>query len=92
MKASPSSSTSPSSSPPQTDGYHVWEAPYGTGRTVRVLCIGAGASGLNLAHQLVQDFGAVPGRSDEQSSGSRRVELTIYDKNPEVAGTWYENK
>ena len=82
--------------------YKVWEAPFGTGRTVRVLCIGAGASGLNLAHQLVQDYGAVPGPGGLASkqngdgrgaaSSSRRVELTLYDKNPEVAGTWYENK
>jgi NADPH-dependent glutamate synthase beta subunit-like oxidoreductase len=50
-----------------------------TARKLRVVCIGAGFSGLILAyklkHERPMDF----------------VDYTIYEKNPEVGGTWYEN-
>ncbi|KAJ2983969.1 hypothetical protein NUW58_g6159 [Xylaria curta] len=47
-------------------------------RDVRVICVGAGASGICLAYKLQRSF--------------RRFSLTIYDKNPRVGGTWYENR
>jgi hypothetical protein len=50
-----------------------------TPRKLRVVCIGTGFSGLILAYKLKHerplDF----------------VDYTIYEKNPEVGGTWYEN-
>ncbi|KAL7627403.1 hypothetical protein AAE478_001596 [Parahypoxylon ruwenzoriense] len=47
-------------------------------RFVKVICIGAGASGILLAYKLKRSF--------------ENYSLTIYDKNPEVSGTWYENR
>ncbi|RYP56741.1 hypothetical protein DL769_009867 [Monosporascus sp. CRB-8-3] len=47
-------------------------------RFVKVICVGAGASGLCLAYKLKRSF--------------RNYSLTLYDKNPAVSGTWYENR
>lgn len=50
----------------------------GTIRAVRIICIGAGVSGINLAYQVQQRM--------------QKTELVIYEKNPSVGGTWYENR
>ncbi|OQE02194.1 hypothetical protein PENVUL_c040G06973 [Penicillium vulpinum] len=58
--------------------YAVLDQPLGTKRHVRIICIGAGASGINMAYQtknFLQD-----------------VDLVIYEKNPQIGGTWYENR
>lgn len=47
-------------------------------RYMRVICIGAGASGLVLAYKLQRSF--------------EKYSLTVYEKNKEVSGTWYENR
>ncbi|KAL2848154.1 monooxygenase [Aspergillus pseudoustus] len=47
-------------------------------RHVKIICVGAGASGLCLAYKLQRSF--------------EDFDLTIYEKNPEVSGTWYENR
>ena len=47
-------------------------------RHVRIICIGAGASGLLFAYKLQRSF--------------LNFSLVIYEKNPEVAGTWFENR
>ena len=47
-------------------------------RHLRVACIGAGASGLLLAYKVQRSFD--------------NFTLTLYEKNPDIAGTWYENK
>ncbi|XWW96216.1 hypothetical protein V2A60_004189 [Cordyceps javanica] len=47
----------------------------GAARPLRVITIGAGASGLNLAHQIVKHM--------------QQVEHVVYEKNPEVGGTCY---
>jgi hypothetical protein len=47
-------------------------------RDLKIICIGAGASGLLLAYKLQRSF--------------EKFELVVYDKNPDVAGTWYENR
>ncbi|KAF7588834.1 hypothetical protein BBP40_005188 [Aspergillus hancockii] len=47
-------------------------------RHVKVVCIGAGASGLLFAYKLQRDFS--------------NFSLTIYEKNADVGGTWFENK
>lgn len=59
-------------------GYKINEIPSGTRRKLRIICVGAGASGINLA-KFAQDQ-------------LQNVELVIYDKNKDVAGTWFENK
>lgn len=38
-------------------GYSVLEEPYGAGRPVKIICVGAGASGLNLQRELDLKFG-----------------------------------
>lgn len=47
-------------------------------RPIKVICIGAGFSGILAGIRFPQ---RVP-----------NVDFTIYEKNPEVGGTWYENK
>ena len=47
-------------------------------RHVRIICIGAGASGLLFAYKLQRSF--------------RNFDLVIYEKNAEISGTWWENK
>ncbi|PPR03724.1 hypothetical protein CVT24_007372 [Panaeolus cyanescens] len=46
-------------------------------RLVRIICIGAGASGLILAYKLRRSF--------------TNFELVVYEKNEAVGGTWVEN-
>lgn len=58
--------------------YTIQETPLGTARPIRVIAIGAGASGLNLAHKIQNHM--------------QNIDLTLYEKNPEVGGTWYENR
>ncbi|KAL3462618.1 hypothetical protein BJX64DRAFT_276962 [Aspergillus heterothallicus] len=52
--------------------------PIHTERHVRIICIGAGASGLLFAYKLQRSF--------------KNFSLIIYEKNPEIAGTWFENR
>ena len=47
-------------------------------RHVKIVCVGAGASGLLFAYKMQRHF--------------QNFELTIYEKNSEVSGTWWENK
>ncbi|PPR03651.1 hypothetical protein CVT24_007765 [Panaeolus cyanescens] len=46
-------------------------------RLVKIICIGAGASGLILAYKLQRSF--------------KNFELVVYEKNEGVGGTWFEN-
>ncbi|KAL4816706.1 hypothetical protein BDW67DRAFT_161396 [Aspergillus spinulosporus] len=50
-----------------------------TPRRLRVVCVGAGFSGLIMAYKL------------KHERPFSFVDFTIYEKNPEVGGTWYEN-
>lgn len=45
---------------------------------LRVICVGAGAAGLLVAYKMKMNF--------------TNYELVCYDKNPDVGGTWYENR
>jgi cation diffusion facilitator CzcD-associated flavoprotein CzcO len=58
--------------------YTVREKPLGSTRHIRIVGIGAGASGLNLLRTLRLNL------SD--------YEVTIYEKNTDVGGTWLENR
>ena len=57
--------------------YTVLEQPLGTTRHLRVITIGAGISGLNMIRTLRKTM--------------TDYEHVVYEKNPEVGGTWYEN-
>lgn len=54
------------------------EAAVDHARRMRVICIGAGMSGILCGIRFPQK---IP-----------NLELTIYDKNQEVGGVWYENR
>ncbi|KAK4864375.1 hypothetical protein LT330_009902 [Penicillium expansum] len=56
------------------------EQPAYTRRKLKIICIGAGYSGLTLAYKI-----------DHELKLGDFVELQIYEKNPEVGGTWFEN-
>ena len=58
--------------------YTVVEKPLGSTKHVRIVGIGAGASGLNLVRTLRKQL------SD--------YELVVYEKNDDVGGTWLENR
>jgi hypothetical protein len=66
------------SNPVGVDTSHtIVENPLGHARPLRVVCIGAGASGLDLAYRIGRHL--------------QSVELQIYDKNEILGGTWFEN-
>ena len=58
--------------------YNVVEQPSRIGRRLKVIAIGAGASALNFAHEV--------------NESDLDIELVCYDKNPEIGGTWFENR
>ncbi|KAF8645042.1 hypothetical protein AX16_008103 [Volvariella volvacea WC 439] len=55
-----------------------WNQPIQAERKLRVICIGAGASGLIFAYKLQRSF--------------TNIDLMVYEKNKGIAGTWFENK
>lgn len=60
------------------DGYRITEQPLHHRRLIRLICVGAGAAGLQIAYKgerLLKD-----------------VEIQIYDKNSDIGGTWLENR
>ncbi|WYZ34830.1 hypothetical protein EsH8_I_001106 [Colletotrichum jinshuiense] len=63
-----------------TAAYSIREAPFGTPRPIRIVGIGAGASGINLIRTLRNTLGA------------STYELAVYEKNENVGGTWFENR
>ncbi|CAK7272635.1 hypothetical protein SEPCBS57363_005229 [Sporothrix epigloea] len=64
---------------PAPASYTVKEEPFGVARRVRIVVIGAGASGINMVRAL---------RLQVQDS----FELDVYEKNRDVGGTWHENR
>lgn len=50
-------------------------------RRLRVVCVGAGYSGLSLAYE-----------AKHNKSLEGCIDLTIYDKNDDIGGTWLENR
>ncbi|KAF9882919.1 hypothetical protein FE257_004900 [Aspergillus nanangensis] len=66
--------------PPPSKAFEIIEEPIHTRRPLRVLCLGAGYSGILLGiiwNQQMQDRGA---------------ELVIYERNDDLGGTWLENR
>lgn len=61
----------------ESAGSPVKDPIYQTQRTLKVVVIGAGASGLLVAYKLRRHF------SD--------LDLKVFEKNPGVSGTWFEN-
>lgn len=61
-----------------TRGYRIHEEPYDTARKIRVIHIGAGASGIAFS-KFVEDQ-------------CENVEVQIYEKNKDIGGTWLENR
>lgn len=59
-------------------GYRILEEPFGAKRRMRVIHIGAGASGICFS-KLARD-------------SLENVEVQIYEKNADVGGTWLENR
>ena len=58
--------------------FHVESHWHSDPNDLRVICVGAGAAGLLMAYKMKKMFS--------------KYELVVYDKNPSVAGTWYENR
>jgi hypothetical protein len=65
---------------PETDatGYRIRENPLGTKRKIRVMLMGAGASTANFLK-----------KAEEQM---QNLDITVYEKNQDVGGTWLENR
>jgi hypothetical protein len=58
--------------------YHILPQWHSKPNHLRVICVGAGAAGLLVAYRMKKNF--------------TKYELVCYEKNPSVAGTWYENR
>lgn len=58
--------------------YSVLEQPLGTVKHVRIVGIGAGASGLNMIRTLRRNL--------------KNYEHVVYEKNSKIGGTWFENR
>lgn len=59
-------------------GYSVSDIPLGTIKAARIITIGAGASGINMAYQAKRHL--------------KNVTLAVYEKNTGAGGTWFENR
>jgi hypothetical protein len=59
------------------EGYRISEHPMYEKRQIRVVCVGAGAAGLQIAYKAERALD--------------KVDLQIYEKNADVGGTWLEN-
>ena len=49
-------------------------------RKLRVVAVGAGFGGLSLAHKVQHELKL-----------ENEIDLVIYERNPDVGGTWFEN-
>ena len=60
--------------------YEIREEPIHTRRPLRVICLGAGYSGILM------------GIIWNQRMQNRNAELVIYERNNDIGGTWLENR
>lgn len=58
--------------------FEMSRVPMRTPRPLKIICCGAGMSGLNLAHEV-------------STGGFAKCSLTMYEKNSDLGGTWFEN-
>jgi len=58
--------------------YKMRNQPIHANRHLRVICVGAGASGIYMAYKLKSKF--------------TDFTLNLYEKNADIGGTWYENR
>lgn len=58
--------------------YEITEQWHSQPKHLRVIHVGAGAAGLLMAYKMQKDF--------------ENYSLVCYEKNPEVGGTWFENR
>ena len=68
----------PTNTSPSLQAQRRLGGPIHAERHVNIICVGAGASGLLMAYKLQKHF--------------TNFTLTVYEKNAEVSGTWYENR
>lgn len=61
-------------------GYRLQDAPLGNRRRFRVVCIGAGYSGLLLSIII------------SQKMQGRNIDLQVYEMNDDLGGTWLKNR
>ncbi|OQD89436.1 hypothetical protein PENANT_c002G04512 [Penicillium antarcticum] len=61
--------------------FSVKEQPAYTPRKIKIICAGAGFSGLTLAHKIKHELRL-----------AEFIDYTVYDKNTEVGGVWIENR
>lgn len=61
------------------ENYTIPDLHLGHRRPIRILAIGFGVSGINVARVLGQTI------------KNSNIALQIYEKNPELGGTWFEN-
>ncbi|KAF5636924.1 steroid monooxygenase [Fusarium sp. NRRL 25303] len=59
--------------------FEMSRVPMRTPRPLKIVCCGAGISGLNLAHEV-------------ETGGFANCELKIFEKNSDLGGTWFENR
>ncbi len=59
--------------------YAISQVPLGTPRSVKVIVVGAGFSGLAFAREV-------------ETGNLKNATVTVYEKNASVGGTWYENR
>lgn len=60
--------------------YALKEVPLGTRRHMRVICMGAGYSGLFVAMMFYKEM------------QGKNADLVIYERNEDLGGTWLENR
>jgi NADH dehydrogenase FAD-containing subunit len=60
--------------------YQLSRVPFKTPRPVKIIVVGAGISGISMAHEV------------NVGSTIKAASLTVYEKNGGVGGTWYENR
>ena len=58
--------------------YDILDEPNGRRTHLKVVCVGAGATGLYLAYQMERRM--------------KNYQLTVYEKNKDIGGTWLESE
>lgn len=81
-------------SAPTASGYRIsnhlvgepYSTTYSTPSPFRIIMIGAGAAGIDFLHHCFIE------RLLLNLPGGEDIQVQVYDKNPSVGGTWYENR